>query len=63
MAIINLMYWLITEYGMEPRDAYFQLSVNPDFKINIYQMVKAYRLQYTVGAEFPKKYLRRYQIE
>lgn len=56
-AIINLMDWLVTEYGMEPRDVYFQLSVNPDFRINVYQMVKAYRLQYTVGAEFPKKYL------
>ena len=57
-AILNLMDWLVTDYGMKPRDVYFQLSVNPDFRINIYQMVKSSGLNYTVGAEFPRKYLR-----
>ncbi|MBE0477698.1 acetamidase/formamidase family protein [Candidatus Aerophobetes bacterium] len=57
-AIVNLMRWLVEEYGMTPRDAYFQISTNPDFKINIYQMVDVGRLHYTVGAEFPKTYLR-----
>lgn len=56
-AIVNLMDWLVADYGMTPRDVYFQLSVNPDFRINIYQMVNAPGLRYTVGAEFPKQYL------
>ena len=56
-AILNLMDWLVGDYGMEPKDVYFQLSVNPDFRINIYQMVNSPGLRYTVGAEFPKQYL------
>lgn len=55
-AISHLLEWLVDEYGMNPRDAYMQISVNPGFKINIYQMVPLGKLQYTVGAEFPKKY-------
>jgi hypothetical protein len=31
--------------------------VNPDFRINIYQCVRFDRLNFTVGAELPKKYL------
>ena len=57
-AIVNLMKWLIEDYEMSPRDAYFQIGVNPDFRINIYQMVDLGRLRYTVGAEFPKKYIK-----
>jgi len=56
-AITHLLEWLVDEYGMDPRDAYIQISVNPGFKINIYQMVTLGKIQYTVGAEFPKKYL------
>jgi len=56
-AVVNLMKWLVEDYGMAPRDAYFQIGVNPDFRINVYQMVDVGRLHYTVGAEFPKKYL------
>lgn len=56
-AIINLMEWMVNEYDIKPRDAYILITIIPEFKINIYQMVKWMRLQYTVGAEFPKKYL------
>lgn len=56
-AITHLLEWLVDEYDMNPRDAYIQIGINPGFKINIYQMVPIGRLQYTVGAEFPKKYL------
>lgn len=57
-AIVNLIEWLVTEHGWSPREAYMLVSVSPHFKINIYQMVKIGRLQYTVGAEIPKTYLR-----
>jgi len=56
-AIVNLIKWLVEDYEMTPIDAYLQISTNPDFRINIYQMVDAGRLHYTVGAEFPKDYL------
>ena len=56
-AIINLIDWIVTDYGVKPRDIYFQISTNPDFRINVYQAVKGLRLGYVVGAEYPKKYL------
>jgi amidase len=56
-ATIHLMEWLVDEYGFTSRDAYFLLSVASDFRINIYQMVKADRFDFTVGAELPKHYL------
>ena len=58
-AITHLLGWLVDEYGMDPRDAYIQISINPGFRINIYQMVPMGKLLYTVGAEFPKKYLQK----
>lgn len=56
-AILMLMDWLVTDYGMSRREAYIHSSVNPDFRVHIYQMVDLLRIQYTVGAEIPKKYL------
>jgi acetamidase/formamidase len=56
-AVINLIDWIVTDYGVKPRDIYFQISTNPDFRINVYQAVKGLRLGYVVGAEYPKKYL------
>lgn len=56
-AIVDLMDWMISDYGMDPREAYMHTAVNPDFRINIYQMVPVGRLAFTVGAEIPKKYL------
>jgi len=56
-AIINLMDWIISEYGIKPMDAYMIISTNPEFRVNIYQMVDWTGFKYTVGAEFPKKYL------
>jgi hypothetical protein len=31
--------------------------INPDFRVNVYQMVRLGRIQYTVGAEIPRRYL------
>ena len=56
-AIVNLMEWMVTEYGVSERDAYMHTCINPDFRINVYQMVRLGRIQYTVGAEIPRKYL------
>ena len=56
-AIVNLMEWMVTEYGVSETDAYMHPSINPDFRVHVYQMVRLGRLQYTVGAEIPRKYL------
>jgi amidase len=56
-ATINLMDWLITDYGFTPTDAYCLVSTCPDFRINVYQMCKLGKLNYVAGAEIPKKYL------
>ena len=57
-AVRDLMSWLVEDYGFTPEDAYIHACVNPDFRINIYQMVKLGALEYTAGAEIPKSYLR-----
>ena len=51
------MQWLVDDYGFTQQEAYIHTCVNPDFRINVYQMVRLGRLQFTVGAEIPKKYL------
>ena len=56
-AIVNLMEWMVDEYNIDPQEAYVHTTVNPDFRVNIYQMVRIGRIQYTVGAEIPKRYL------
>jgi amidase len=58
-ASIWLMEWLMEEYAYSQRQAYLLLGVNPDFRINVYQMALIGRLQYTVGAEILKKCLAR----
>ena len=56
-ASIRLMRWLIEDYGCSQRQAYLLVGINPDFRINVYQMALVSRLQYTVGAEVLKKSL------
>jgi acetamidase/formamidase len=56
-ATVNLMDWLITDYGFSPTDAYCLVSTCPDFRINVYQMCKIGKLGYVAGAEIPKRYL------
>jgi acetamidase/formamidase len=58
-ATINLMDWLITDYGFTPTDAYCLVSTCPDFRIHVYQMCKLGKLSYVAGAEIPKRYLSR----
>jgi amidase len=58
-ATIHLMEWLREDYGLDEEEAFLQVSVNPEFRINIYQCVRFDRLNFTVGAELPKRYLPR----
>jgi len=51
-AIINLMDWMINDFSMKPRDAYILISTVPDFRVNVYQMIRDPLLKYVVGAEF-----------
>ncbi|MFL5240652.1 MAG: acetamidase/formamidase family protein [Gemmataceae bacterium] len=56
-ATINLMDWLITDFGFTATDAYCLVSTCPDFRIHVYQMCKLGKLNYVAGAEIPRKYL------
>jgi acetamidase/formamidase len=56
-ATINLMDWLIADYGFSPTDAYCLVSTCPDFRIHVYQMCKLGKLNYVAGAEIPKRFL------
>lgn len=49
--------WLVEDFGFAPRDAYMHMGVNPDVRINVYQMTKIGRLNYTAGVAFPKAHL------
>ncbi|HUY31576.1 MAG TPA: acetamidase/formamidase family protein [Pirellulales bacterium] len=57
-ATIQLMDWLISDYGFSPTDAYCLVSTCPDFRINIYQMCKLAKLSFVAGAELPRRYLK-----
>ncbi|HEY7156441.1 MAG TPA: acetamidase/formamidase family protein, partial [Gemmataceae bacterium] len=57
-ATINLIDWLIGDFGFSPTDAYCLVSTCPDFRINVYQMCKLGKLNYVAGAELPKRYLK-----
>jgi acetamidase/formamidase len=58
-AMVNLLSWIVEEYGVDPRDAYVMISCIPEFRIKVYQMVKSPSHPYVVGAEIPKKYLKK----
>jgi acetamidase/formamidase len=56
-ATVNLMDWLIKDYGFTATDAYCLVSTCPDFRIHVYQMCRIGKLSYVAGAEIPKRYL------
>jgi amidase len=56
-ATINLMDWLVRDFGFSATDAYCLVSTCPDFRIHVYQMCKLAKLNYVAGAEIPKRYL------
>ncbi len=56
-AVINLIDWLVADYGFTPTDAYCLVSACPDFRVHVYQMCRPGKLNYVAGAELPKCYL------
>jgi acetamidase/formamidase len=56
-ATVNLIEWLVSDYGFKPVDAYCLVSTCPDFRINVYQMCRLGKLNYVAGAEIPTRYL------
>jgi amidase len=56
-ATIQLMDWLIADYGFTPTDAYCLVTACPEFRINVYQMCKIAKLAFVAGAEIPKTYV------
>ncbi|MBA4017610.1 MAG: hypothetical protein C0483_10595 [Pirellula sp.] len=57
-ATVQLIDWLVADYGFSATDAYCLVSVCPEFRINVYQMCRIGKLSYVAGAELPKKYLK-----
>ena len=53
-SVEDLIHWLVTDYGMDPREAYMHTCINPDFRVNVYQYTIGLA---SVGAELPKRYL------
>ena len=58
-ATVNLIDWLVTDFGFTPTDAYCLVSTCPDFRLNVYQMCRLAKLSYVAGAEIPVRYLER----
>src|SRR5262249_10979868 len=56
-AFFWLVDWLVEDFGFGQRDAFLQMGVNPDVRINVYQLCPFGRLNYTVGISIPNKYL------
>jgi len=52
----NLMAWMQEEYDIKPQDSYMRFSADPDFRVRVYQMVRA-NINHVVGAEYPKSRL------
>jgi len=53
----NLMEWMQEDYGIKPQDSYMRFSADPDFRVRVYQMVRA-NIRHVVGAEYPKSRLK-----
>lgn len=53
----NLMEWMQEDYGIKPKDSYMRFSADPDFRVRVYQMVRA-NINHVVGAEYPKSRLK-----
>ena len=56
-ATINLIEWLVADYGFKAVDAYCLVSTCPDFRINVYQMCKIGKLSFVAGAEIPLRHI------
>lgn len=53
-ACFNMMDWMEEEYDIKRKDSYLRFSADPNFRVRVYQMVRAASLQHVAGAEYPK---------
>lgn len=51
---INLITWLVQDFGVSKREAYLHMTANSLVRINVYQFTTGF---FTCGVEFPKQYL------
>jgi acetamidase/formamidase len=51
---LNMMRWLVDDYGMDRREAYLHMTANSTVRINVYQFTTGF---FVCGVEFPKRYL------
>jgi acetamidase/formamidase len=51
---VNMIHWLVKDYGMSKREAYLHMSANSAVRINVYQFTMSF---FTCGVEFPKRCL------
>ncbi len=51
---LNMMRWLVDDYGISRREAYLHMTANSLVRINMYQFTSGFC---TCGVEFPKRYL------
>jgi acetamidase/formamidase len=54
-----MLAWLVEDFSVSARDAYVLLGIEPDVRINVYQLVRLGRLNATVGVAFPRAVLER----
>ena len=54
-AIMWMMDWLVEEYSMDRKEVCIHMSINPEVKLHVYQMVGNLA---TVGIEFPRIFLK-----
>ena len=59
-AFIDLMKWLVEEYGFSKRSAYINMTANPDVRIHVYQFIPGGGF-FSCGVEIPKKYLNQFK--
>lgn len=53
-AFLNMIRWLVEDYGMSKREAYLHMTANSLVRINVYQYTSGF---FTCGVEFPKSCL------
>ena len=51
---VNMIKWLVDDYGMNKREAYLHMTANSLVRINVYQYTSGF---FTCGVEFPKECL------
>ncbi|MCI1964621.1 MAG: acetamidase/formamidase family protein [Oscillospiraceae bacterium] len=51
---VNMMKWLVEDYGFSKKEAYLHMTANPGTRVNVYQMSDPF---FVCGVQFPKKFL------